>query len=469
MFTSMPRARVYAYDDGLPGHGALSQRSKNLGPRFFQTWERSVFRRSLLVQALAAPAALFNLALLYLATSVLEAASFGIFYLAIIVSNVLFAPSVVLTVYYSRHFVQVAQAMGEDHAIASIGRYVVKVARWSGLALIAQMVALLLLGKLVGVTAFSIIMLIVLIDYFAYLAETGRCAMQGLKRFITLAMYTLGWLFFRMVLGLGGLYLFDSIKAGLLGIAVSPLSVFLPFAMWLWRRSKAAKLAPDTRSAPSLPTLPPLARIGPVAIGYSVFALVMYLDVVIAYLSLGGQALGTYTASSVLPKGIVLLTLPIVQVVFPIMVGSHHNNTLTTRVIINAGLASALAPAVLIAIMTGLGTHVCGGAYGVRNCDPTLMAWQMGAVIPLCLIRLLVLLEFARHRDWLPGVLAVPAAAWAVLSLFMNQDTMSLAFSFLFCVILGFLMLMFLSFRRTVGAAPRSRRNPCGPEKVPSP
>jgi hypothetical protein len=66
------------------------------------------------------------------------------------------------------------------------------------------------------------------------------------------------------------------------------------------------------------------------------------------------------------------------------------------------------------------------------------------SVVPLSLLRVLVLLQFAKHRDWLASCLIVPTAAYlyAARSFHWNASAMAVAFSmfsvaclvFLYCV-----------------------------------
>src|SRR5204862_7404268 len=74
--------------------------------------------------------------------------------------------------------------------------------------------------------------------------------------------------------------------------------------------------------------------------------------------------------------------------------------------------------ALMIVIIVGVigirwsSNWLCGGRWGVTLCQPALMYVLLTAIVPLSLLRVLVLLQFARGRDWFPLWLSIPAAVY---------------------------------------------------------
>lgn len=396
-------------------------------PSFFNKlghWQHSVIRRSVVVLAFSGPAMLFNLGLAYVATTLLSPDEFGIFYLAITITNVAFAPSVVLTLFYSRYFVVTAAKMGEQATLHVIRDYVKKVSLWAGLLSFVTLAGLLAFGELIGISAPKIIFLIVLTDYLAYIAETARAAMQGLHQFVRLGLYTMFWMGFRFLLAIAGLVLFETVSAGLLGVALSAMMVFPYFYVRLNKQLKFP--APETKLK-----LPKFSNILPVALGYSTFVLISYLDILLAYFVLNQSELGAYSASTVLPKGIILLTMPIMQVVFPVIVGKHHGVLLKPELIVRS-IAITLFTAIFAATALILSdVLLCSGDFGIKYCQTSLITTMALAAIPLCLVRLFVMIQFAMGRDWMPLLLIVPTLIYFAYAYQFTTGMQQLAAEFM--------------------------------------
>ncbi|MBT4702593.1 MAG: hypothetical protein HOB79_16105 [Rhodospirillaceae bacterium] len=387
-------------------------------------WQDSVIRRSLVVLGFSGAAMLFNMGLAYVATILLSLPEFGIFYLAITITNVIFAPSIVLTLFYSRHFVVVAKKLGEQAAYSAIHHYIKRVSVWSGLAALVLLIGLLSIGEQIGLRAPIIIVLIVLIDYLAYITETSRAAMQALHQFVRLGLYTLSWMAFRFLLAIAGLWLYGSVSVGLLGVALSAIVVFPFFYAWLKKQTKGVQ-------APVELELPKFRKILPVALGYSAFVVISYQDILLAYFVLSQSDLGIYTASTILPKGIIVLTLSVMQVVFPVMVGQQHSAELRAGLIARSTIITVGAAIIASGMLIASSGLVCSGTLGIRHCQTDLISTMALAVIPLCIVRLLIMIQFARSKDWTPFLLlAPPTLAYVAYSYVYTSGVQQLATEF---------------------------------------
>ena len=369
----------------------------------------SVIRRAVALLCFTLPATLLNLGLSYSASRILDPSSFGIFYAAITGINVLFAPAVIANLYFSRYVATLTAHQGVGHADDSLRFVFNTLAKWIGVLLLAALTLVVLLSLSGRHFALPLAILVLLIVYTSYLAEAGRIVLQGVHRFMRLGAYTLSWMVARFVLGLAGLYIFGTVWGGLTGVLLSAPIVFAMFfglpAVGLGR-----EVASDPKTAR-------LGEIMPLAIGYTIFAATAHADIAVAYLRLPPIELGVYSASSVLPKGLLMATLPILQLAFPMMVG-RQVASLPGRIVITKGLVlTLLLSSVGAAMIMVLSGPVCTGNLGFKACDATTMAFGLIAIIAFSVIRFLVSVDFSAKRDWIPSTMIVPLCLYGLAAM----------------------------------------------------
>ncbi len=133
------------------------------------------------------------------------------------------------------------------------------------------------------------------------------------------------------------------------------------------------------------------------------------------YAVLRREALGAYTASAVLPKGIFTLTLPIVQVMFASIVGREDGRGAATMA---KTLAMVVSLTVAGAIVIVLGRDAaCGGEpWRIGTCEPDLLMTMAFAIAPISLLRCLVAMKLAGGALFQPAWLLLPVAGFAAYS-----------------------------------------------------
>lgn len=381
-------------------------------------WDQSVIRRATALLCFTLPATILNLGFNYSASKILAPVEFGILYTAITSINILFAPSVVLNFFFSRIVAQISARFGSSQADMALWDISYIIGKWLGLLSLLGLATLVLLKLLGQKFSGSLALLIILIVFGSYLAEAGRTVLQGTQRFMRLGIYTLGWMTIRFVLGIVGLWVFSAVWGGLVGIALSaPLVLLLFFGLPPIRRAFESGL----REAPRISAFTPFA------IGYGLFATTAHVDILIAYATLDRTELGIYSASSVLPKGLLMLSLPVVQLAFPMMVGRQVAVLPSTSVIVKGLLLTFLLTAFGAAAIMTVSEPVCSGAYGITACDPKTMAFALAAIVMFCLLRFLISVDFAANRDWLPSLLAAPLVLFAAYAVGDSHDPLELA------------------------------------------
>ena len=373
-------------------------------------WRRSVVRRSALFLCVLAPGFVFNFGLSVAAAALLDAATFGVFYLAITACAVLGAPSIIVSFYCARQVARIADENGETAAWGAVPGMLAILMRWSGIAALVMLAALAGLGSAIGISSPALVALIAIVVWLTFVTDGARGVLQGLQRFLGLGVFTTSWMAARFVFGGAGLLLLGTAWGGLAGVALAGLVVIVVFRRIV---PTFAPLKPAVRTAASIP-LPSALLFGA---DYGLTMMACHLDVLVAYFILERAELGVYAASAVLPKALLALTLPVLQVAFTVAISEHGRRALSAATVLRSILATVVV-CVCGAVLFALASDVlCGAPYGVRLCRIPTMETMLVAILPLCVLRALVVLQLAQDRGW-QGLILVPPAAvftvWAV-------------------------------------------------------
>lgn len=408
--------------DGAPDRAPLrtaATRLKRLATARYQT---SVIRRTAVLSCLVLPAFGANFLVHYFAAALLSSENFGLFYVANTLSNVLFSGSVVLNTFFTKYLVSSLRQHGETGAFAATRGVERAVMLWGGACAGAVFLMLLGAGWRVGVESWAVVLLVVLDAYTAYVADVGRTLLQSLRRTVQLGLYTLIWMVLRLAFCLAGILAFGTVWGALLGIVLSAVVVLVGFRLWSAGRMETAIAA--------VPRLPSPLGLVPIVVGYGLLIALSNLDVLLSYFLLDGGELGEYSASSVFPKAILVATMPMVQMLFAMMAGDHETRRGARAVERKSGaavLALTLAGAAAVWLLSD---WLCGGRWGLRLCAPVILQTLLLSVIPLSLVRVFVLIQFARGHDWRVLWLAVPIPVYVYFAWFSPHTVGTMAQGF---------------------------------------
>lgn len=370
-------------------------------------WRKSVVRRSSVLLLLTAPALLFNLILQVAAAGIMSVERFGIFFLSLTIANILAAPSIILSFYVAREISVLEDSAGVHRAwrmVPAMGRRVFRFGL-SGGGLV--FICLETLNFVRGDASFVLPLAIALLAASTYLVDLLRGALVGLQKFVFLGLFNFGWMGARLLFGLGAILYFNTVWAGLAGLVMAGILVIGGFFL-LAGPGSAVRQAPGAKefAAPRMG-----GRFVAFAVNYGGFFAIAYLDIVVGYAVLSREALGVYTASAIIPKGILTLTLPVSQVMFSSVIGETSQRwhgglvtrsvLITTAIMLGGGLAAHL-----------IGDQVCGGAINIGACKPVTLSLMALGMVPIAVLRILILIQFARGADRHPYWLALPAAVF---------------------------------------------------------
>jgi O-antigen/teichoic acid export membrane protein len=372
-------------------------------------YDHSVFRRTAILLCLIVPAFLANFAVVYFGAELMNPADFGIFYVANTTGNVLFSASLILNMFFSRHLVAVIRAAGEPTGYAALARIERLVIGWGAGVSLVVFLAMLAISRKIGVQSEIIALLIVLDAYTSYVADLGRAMLQSLRRTFLLGSYTLVWMVARFAFCMIGIFAFHAVWGALAGIVSATVVIYAGFRFWTSRSAQGA--------AGTIPPLPPLASIVPAILGFGLLIAVSNLDTLVSYVLLHADDLGIYSASSIFPKAMLVVTLPLLQMLFPMMIGGQPADRAFRGFLRKSGVAMfGLATSGLAAIWL-LSPWICGGRWGMKLCATSPLHILLLSVLPLVFLRVMVLLQFARGHDWRALWLGIPTVVYLWIAL----------------------------------------------------
>ncbi len=366
---------------------------------------------------LVLPAYAVNFAFLVISGRLLGITAFGIFYSALSIINILIAPAVITNLFFARKITLSTVKGGYDAALPHFAAYVRYILVWGGLAGAGLFFVLLITGSALGVESLALIILIPAVTVSIYLAESIRALFQGLKKILSLGFYTLFWTILRFLLGLFGIFVVALPWAGLFGIFAAGLTVFcLIFflvikktGMRLFRNGDVEKHANYT-------------GIVSFSASYTVFVLTMYLDNIIAYLFMGRTDLGLYSAACILSKSIILLTNPIVQVFFPVIVEQNVKKAVQPDTVIKSFLITLLLSGAAVAVVCFSPKMVCQYLLGLPECNIPLLRGVAASAVPICILRIIVLIQLGKGYNY-HTFLLLPVILLISVFLFLLSDT----------------------------------------------
>jgi O-antigen/teichoic acid export membrane protein len=392
----------------------------------------SVVRRSFILLCLIGPAFAINLVLYYVAGTLLSPENFGLFYIAITTVNVLYSGSFVLNIFFTRYLVSVIQTAGEPAAHFARSRIVGLTIRWGALGALVCTLALAGFGKLIGIQSLAIVVLIVLDAYSSYIVDINRAFLQSQRRTVLLGTITLTWMALRFLLAVAGMALFGAVWAGVLGAVLAAPVTIAFFSLFIYSEKVGRPQ--------SFPPLPSARALVPVVLGYVSLIVVSNLDVLLIYLLLKNEALGTYSSSSILPKGILVVVTPLLQMLYPMMV-SYEKAPPNVRIVFqrSTGVIFVLASVMALGVFEFSGV-LCGGPWGLKLCRHFPLQFLLISAVMLSVLRVVVLYQSARGRDWLALSMLAPAAAylWIAEASSHNVDTIAVQFAVFSALVLAY-------------------------------
>ncbi len=150
----------------------------------------------------------------FFAAQLLLADQFGLFYVAVTISNVLYSDANILNAFLTRHLARISQTNGADAIVPTMLRLERQIIFIGAIASTLLFIAFLIAARQIGVTSPVLILLIVIDVYTAYVTDLGRVLLQSLRKTLALGLYTTTWMFLRLGLRIAGIALFKTVWGG---------------------------------------------------------------------------------------------------------------------------------------------------------------------------------------------------------------------------------------------------------------
>ena len=363
----------------------------------------SIIRRSFMLLFITAPALLLNFIYLVGASRILEMALFGILYTAISTINILTGPAQIFNLYLVRRIAQVSVLENSEQVWAEYRAYLSGLLKWGASATVI-IVILGLFGVLfLEFESKSLVVWIVVTSFVLYISESIRGVLQGIQEFLIIGYFLLCYLGLRLILSLGALVQFNLVWPGIVGIALAALTTFLLFDRYLYKRLNSSPLKQKNVSIESNPKNT-LIILGYFSVTVLMMLLLMYGDNLGMFFLFSKDMVGVYSRACVWPKTLYILTLPVVQVFFPVLITKIASDSVETDTypqLMKSLLVTFIISISLIVFLYIIPESLFAlimGDHEAISVEVKLIRLLPIALTPLCLLRVIIFEQLARNK-----------------------------------------------------------------------
>lgn len=418
--------------------------------------KNSIIRKSFLVTGINSIALLFQYLTLIFANKIVDIDTFGVFYAAITVINVAFAPFPFYTLAHSKPLTKLYVTHGVEVTSATFFIFFRQLARFAAKICGLLWLGLMGMAAIMGTDYYLSLFVTAMAIFTHYLYEVVRTGLMAIQRFIYMAFCSVLCLGFRLLFVTIGLYYFQKVTPGLVGIFVAPIVTIVIFLPIFFHHAKSQKAVAFEKSTTEKDTS--LSNM----MSMSIVTILMYADILTAYIVLDKHAMGAYAASAILPKAIGPLIMPIVQVLFPHLVAQkkdspekEHISKAKRGVIVTMLLCSVC----VLGLIAGEGFISGDYPFSIAHSLPQLITPIALAMIPVCIIRILIYIKIARGNTQPPLFLCGSVLAYVLFMLVAAPTSEFLATSYMwFCY--GILFICSFQALRASRTA-KSKQGPC--------
>jgi O-antigen/teichoic acid export membrane protein len=364
------------------------------------TLHQSIIRRSVVFVCLLFIGFSLNYLVQYLSSRMLGVNDFGIFYESIAIVNLSTIPAIVFGMYFTRYVVNVEN---KDEIPLELTSYISTVKN-KGARVLALFMFLLLIAWIANPFEAALLVAIILLTiYSSYLLEALKSVFEASNRVILTGVFTITTLFFRFIIGISFLFIGGTVWSGMLGIMTSGYLAFFLFNYYYVVDCTAEVEGSKSKFNITLRDTIWFSS------SFFLASFIMYLDIIFAYFILPMGELGIYTASSVLPKGLLLFTLPLTKVLYPMIAGRKNNHG-------ENYLINIVKMISIMFLISGLGTLfllifkelLVDGVLSINHINSEIFSLIIFSIIPLTLLRTLIAISLARGYNRSPSLLIFP-------------------------------------------------------------
>jgi hypothetical protein len=396
--------------------------------------QHSIIRRSGGVTIAFLTGHAFNYALFWGADRILDSGRFGLFYTAVLTTNIIMSPMMAVTLVLARRFAEVGARAGRHRVVAMTWHTLGLCVRAAPFVVVAGMLfSAVALWR--GVEAWQVVLLIPITVLASVAVEILRTSLQSMLLFTRASALWITRNGAQFAFSLGALFLFTKVWTGIAGLLVGTAlagAAFLP-----WFAHAARQKSPEPSEHMSLH----LRQETPMIISYSLFILLNTVDILVGYCLLSRAELDAYAASALLPKAIVTATFAVAQVVLPV-VTAQRASALSSRLSVVKGVAMATGmAAAAVALIWAAVPFIQGTPLAIRGLDFELMSILAIGAVALSTVRVLVVIEIALQRYAVGFAQAAAIVLFVILCVISNAGPLRIAELYL-TISCGFLLLI---------------------------
>lgn len=428
----------------------------------------SIVRRSLLITGFVVVGHGFYYLLVLSANRILPPGGFGRFYAAWAVLNVLYAPASIFTMLLTSALSDAFRAGGIGAIPATLGRTARRLGPFVVAIVIVLEILLYIGGKIVRVDSFGLVILLPITAASFLTIETVRSAFAAMLQTTWFGASWLFWCLAQCVFGAAALLVLQAPWAAFFGMIIANLLVFATLAVAIRRRCRVPATPPPT--VPDV-VFASLRSVVPFCTALVGFVLFNNADVLVAYLFMDPAQLGAYAAAALLPKAIVTVTQPVVQMILPVLSTIQSESGGSRRALLKALAVTFALGAAGAAVLWSASDLVCGGRYGIASCRPAPMIMLATAAIFFAVMRLTIVAELGAARYLVAHLPLMVLVGFVVLELLIRSSGTELARNYTFAALasLGLMASVGLGQRLAErSAAPNARSRPYGSDATPT-
>ncbi len=375
----------------------------------------------------------FNYALFWGADRILPSGRFGLFYTAVLITNITMAPMMAVLLVMARRLAEVGSIAGRDEVVA-ITRRMLSTCMRAAPFVVAAGALLAAASPWLGVESWPVVLLIPSTVLALIVAEILRASLQSMLLFARASALWVANTGCQCVCSLGALSIFGNVWSGIAGILVGCTLAAAAFLPWFVEHGRQRTPVSDTLSLQ-------LKQEIPMIVSYSLFILLNNIDILVGYWVLPRVELDTYAASALLPKAIVTATFAVAQVVLPVVTdqrvgGRSFRLSVVKGVAVATGMAATAAGLLWATIPFIQGTSVA-----IRGLDFELTSILAVGAVALSTVRMLVVVEVALQRYAAGFAQAGAIALFVILCVMSNASPLRIAELYLI-ITAGFLLLI---------------------------
>lgn len=345
--------------------------------------KNSILRRSAFALVLNIPPSLIALLLNYFATKLSD--QFGLFYLSISTINIIFAGSLILNLVITEICLNNSNEINFD--VEKYRDVLSKIISICILIFILLIPLSFILNIYIKIS-FLLIISIIFSSIVSYVSEMGRVYLQCKDNFFLAGIYNIVWSLTRAIATLIVLSISSKIWISIIFYGISSL---LPFLYIYFRDIKYLKIKLNIFSNVTIDAVKNIFNQNKYKLeflsAYLCFSIFNFSELINTYLYLDELSLNILSASLIIPKGIIVFSIPLVHIFYVTLIKTTKKKTYNFY----KGIFAIVFFTLLISLFFKItSNYYCGNDFGISLCNQKYLFLSINNAILLVVFRSLL-------------------------------------------------------------------------------